>query len=57
MGALTVVHSSDELASALLKALKNPAQLKKSGDAGLALLEVNRGASEKLLDFISQRLD
>ena len=57
VGALTVVHSSDELASALLNALKNPAQLKKSGDAGLALLEVNRGASEKLLDFISQRLD
>ena len=56
VGALTVVHSSDELANALLNALKHPAQLKKSGDAGLALLEVNRGASEKLLNLISERL-
>ena len=52
--ALTIVHSAQELAEAVIRLLKDPAAREAQGAAARAVIEANRGALTRVLELIEQ---
>ena len=55
-GAATQVQDANGLAKALQQLLRQPEQLKQMGNAGLAFVHANRGATEKAMGKINQAI-
>ncbi len=52
VGASTIVNDENELARTVVEYLANPDKARDTGDKGLALLQQNRGALQRLLDLL-----
>jgi 3-deoxy-D-manno-octulosonic-acid transferase len=52
VGASTLVNDENELARTVVEYLANPDKARATGDKGLALLQQNRGALQRLLDLL-----
>lgn len=57
VGALRVVHDENSLASTVLELFANPKMAKASGEEGLAMLQKNRGALQRLLDLLEPTMN
>ena len=52
--AVTIVHSAQELADAVIRLLRDPAAREAQGAAARAVIDANRGALSRVLDLIEQ---
>jgi 3-deoxy-D-manno-octulosonic-acid transferase len=56
-GAVELVADADALGEAVLRLLSDPAERRRRGEAGLRVVERNRGALERLLDLLRPVID